>query len=118
MTQKNIATAQAYYQAIGAKDAASLEKYLHPEVIVTSPMDSLVGKEAVLKALKLFMPHVQSITIRAACGAGDQVMLACDVEYPQPLGILKTAVLMTFKDGLIFKNEIFFDARPFEKKSA
>lgn len=116
MVQKNIATAQAYYQAIQDKDVSSLEKYLHPDVIVTSPLDSLVGKAAVLNALKQFMPHVKSFTIRAKCGADNYVMLACDVEYPAPIGILKTAVLMTFKDGLIFRNEIFFDARAFEKK--
>lgn len=117
MTQKNIAIAQAYYEAMDNKDIASLEGYLHPDIILISPMDSLVGKEAVLKAAKQFMPYFKSFKIRAKCGADDYVMLACDVEYPAPVGILKTAVLMTFKDGLIYRNEIFFDARALEKKA-
>jgi hypothetical protein len=118
MTQKNIATAQAYYEAMDNKDLVSLEKHLHPDVVVISPMDSLNGKAAVLAAAKQFMPYFKSFKIRAKCGADDYVMMACDVEYPEPIGVLKTAVLMTFKDGLIFRNEIFFDARPFEKKKA
>lgn len=116
MTEKNIATAQAYYEAMDHKDLASLEKYLHPDIILISPMDTLAGKDAVVIAAKEFMPYFKSFKIRAKCGSGDHVMMACDVEYPDPIGIVKTAVLMTFKDGLIFRNEIFFDARAFGEK--
>ncbi len=115
MVEKNIVAAQAYYQAINNKDVAAAEKYLHADVVVTSPLDNLVGKEAVLKALNFFIPYVKNLTVRTACGGDNQVMLAVDVEYHEPIGMLKTAALMTFQDGLIVRNEIFFDARVFEK---
>ena len=118
MIKKNIMTAQAYYHAMNNKDLSTLGKYLHPDVTVISPLDNIAGKEAVLEALKLFLPHFKSLTIRAKCGSSDHVMLAVDVEYPEPIGILKTAAFMTFKDGLIARNEIFFDARILEKKKA
>jgi len=118
MVEKNVITAQAYYQAMNNKDLSALEKYLHPDVAVISPLDNIAGKEAVLEALKLFLPHFKSLTIRAKCGSGNHVMLAFDVEYPEPIGILKTAAFITFKDGLIARNEIFFDARILEKKKA
>jgi hypothetical protein len=44
-------------------------------------------------------------------------MLTYDAEFGEPIGICRTAVLMTFKDQLIERLELFFDARPFEKNS-
>jgi hypothetical protein len=44
-------------------------------------------------------------------------MLAYDVDLGEPTGMCRTAVLMTFDNGLITCIELFFDARPFEKSS-
>lgn len=38
-----------------------------------------------------------------------------DVDLDKPSGICRTAVLMTFKNGLIASIELFYVARPFEK---
>jgi hypothetical protein len=43
-------------------------------------------------------------------------MLTYDMDFIAPVGVCRAAALMTFKDGLIIRNEIFFDARPFDKK--
>ena len=45
----------------------------------------------------------------------EPVMLTYDAEFGEPIGTCRTAVLMTFKDQLIERLELFFDARPFEK---
>ena len=37
MSEKNLATAVAYYQAMNNKDLSALEKYLHPEVRLIGP---------------------------------------------------------------------------------
>lgn len=41
MSEKNIASAVVYYQAMGNKDLFTIEKYLHPEVQFIGPMADL-----------------------------------------------------------------------------
>ena len=106
----NIAIAQAYYEAMAKKNGAELETYLHPDVHLIGPYGEKVGKEIVFDAAKKFMLMFKAIDIRAKCGSGDQVMLAYDLsEFGSPDKTLRAASLMTFKDGLIIRNELFFD---------
>jgi ketosteroid isomerase-like protein len=116
MSEKNIATAVAYYQAMNKKDLAVMEKYLHPEVRLIGPLSDITGKDAVLGAVKYLLTAFNKLTIRAQFGAGEQVMLAYDIDFPVPIGVSRAAVLLTFQDGLILRYELFFDARPFEKR--
>jgi hypothetical protein len=97
------------------KDVAGAARHLHPDVRFTGPMADLVGKEAVLEAAKRFATLVKGIVVRAKFGSDDQKMLAYDVDFDEPIGICRTAVLMTFKNGLIASIELFYDARAFEK---
>lgn len=116
MSEKNIASAVSYYQAMHHKDLAVMEKYLHPEVRLISPLADITGKESVLNSVRHFLPIFNKLTLRAQCGAGDQVMLAYDLDCPVPFGLVRGAVLLTFQEGLIIRYELFYDARPFEKK--
>lgn len=43
-------------------------------------------------------------------------MLAHDIDFPVSIGVSRAAVLLSFQDGLIVRYELFFDARPFEKR--
>lgn len=117
MTEKNILSATGYYQAIGQKNIAEAEKYLDEHVHFVGPFAEMTGKESVINAVKGFMTLFKTLTIRAACGSKDQVMLAYDLDCPAPFGIVRGAVLLTFKDGLIIGYELFYDARPFENKA-
>jgi hypothetical protein len=116
MLEKNIASAVAYYQAMSNKDLSIVESYLHPEVRLIGPMAEITGKDAVLNSVKHFLALFNKLTIRARCGDGDQVMLAYDLDCPAPIGLFRGAVLLTFQEGLIMRYELFYDARPFEKK--
>lgn len=116
MSEKNITTAVAYYQAMNNKDLSAMEKYLHPEVRFIGPLADLTGKNAVLGAIKHLVSAFNKLTIRAQFGSGEQVMLAYDIDFPAPIGVSRAAVLFTFQDGLIIRYELFFDARPFEKR--
>jgi hypothetical protein len=78
-------------------------------------MAELAGKEAVLEAVRRFVNLARSVKVRARFAAGDQVMLAYDVDFPEPLGVCHTAVPMTFRDGLIASIKLFYDARRLEK---
>ena len=108
----NIAIAQVYYKAMAEKNSAEVEKYLHPDVCVISPFGETIGKEKVFEAAKKFMHMFKAINIRTQCGAEDYVMLAYDLlEFGNSATTLRAASLMTFKDGLIVRNELFFDTR-------
>ncbi|MBI3260138.1 MAG: nuclear transport factor 2 family protein, partial [Ignavibacteriae bacterium] len=110
------ASAVAYYQAMNNKDLSIMEKYLHLEVRLISPLADITGKAAVLNSIKHFLAIFNTLTIRAKLGAGDQVMLAYDLDCPAPIGLYRGAVLLTFQEGLIIRYELFYDARPLEKK--
>ena len=116
MTKNNAAIAEEYYTLMGKKDIESLEKHLHPKVQFTGPLAKMMGKEAVLEATKKFASFFKALTIRAKFGFGDQAMIVYDLDFPEPNGNLSSAALMTFHEGLITKIELFYDARPFEKK--
>lgn len=116
MTKNCLDLATQYYQAMEDKNLYEIENLLHSEVSMIGPLAVLNGKEAVLNSVKHFLAFFTKLTIRAKFGAGDQAMLAYDLDCPAPFGIVRGAVLLTFKDGLIVRYELFYDARPFEKK--
>lgn len=116
MNKNNMEIAKSYYTAIGQKNIQEVERYLHPHVHVISPLIEKNGKKAALEALKGFIAAFNTLTIRTAFSSHDQAMLAVNVEYPAPIGNLRTASLISFQDGLIVKVELFFDGRPFEQR--
>jgi hypothetical protein len=67
MTEKNVASALAYYKAMADQDVTGMARYLHPDVRLVSPMEELIGKEAVLVAVKPFVDLIKSIKINAKC---------------------------------------------------
>lgn len=116
MSEKNITSAVAYYQAMSNKDLSIMGKYLHPQVQLIGPLADITGKAAVLNSIKHFLGIFNKLTVRAKFGEGDQVMLAYDLDCPAPIGLYRGAVLLTFQEGLIIRYELFYDARPLEKK--
>ena len=115
-TEKNIESAVGYYTAMKAKDLPRIAQYLHPDVVFTGPLAEVKGKETLLESIKGLMSSFNTLSIRAKFGHDNQVMLAWDLDCGEPIGVLKSATLMTFQDGLISRLELFYDARPFEKK--
>ena len=113
MTENNVASAESYYEAFNEKDISGMGRHLHPEVQFVAPMGESSGKESVLEAARRLLGTIKSIKVRAKFGSGDQVMLAYDLYYGEPVAVCRTAVLMKFRDGLIAHIELFYDARPF-----
>ncbi len=112
----NIEIAKTYYNAVGVKNIDGIAKFLHPDVQFSGPLAKLKGKDAVLDATKNFANMFTSLKVRLVAGTNDQVILVYDLEFPEPIGNMSSSVLMTFKDGLVTNLELFYDARPFEKK--
>jgi hypothetical protein len=115
MIEKNETSAVAYYEAMTDKDLPGMARHLHPAVRLATPMEELTGKEAVLEAAKRLLNLIESIKVRAKFGSEDQAMLSYDMVFAEPIGVCRAAALMTFKDGLIVRNEVFYDASPFKR---
>jgi len=115
MNSHNLKTAEIYYNAIAKRDVDAIEKFVHPDIQLVSPLVQLNGKDRYLDALRDFTKFFDELKISATCGGGDQVMLAYDMKAPAPIGRFRAAALMTFDAGLVAKIELFFDARPFEE---
>jgi len=117
MSANNVKLAEEYYTLIGEKNAAGIKKYFHPNVELYSPLATVKGKEDVFKSASNFIDAIKSLTIRAKFGAGDQALIISDSDIPTVAGTFSTASLLTFRDGLIVKIELFYDsARLIQKK--
>lgn len=115
VAERNVAAAEAYYHAMNVNDLTGMASYLHPDVQFVSPMVNVAGKESVLAAVKRFRSRLKSIIVHTKFGSELQAMLIYDVDFGEPIGVSRTAALLTFKDNLISRIELFYDARPFEK---
>lgn len=115
MNQNNVAIAQTFYTAFGAKDVETMEKYLHPDVQLITPLSQLQGKEAYLEAVKNFALFFKALTIRATFGEGDQAVVVYDLECSEPIGKVPGVALMTLSEGLITGNELIHDTSPWSK---
>lgn len=105
--------AESYYQAMNEKNVSKVKSYLRPDAKLISPMAGEAQAGSMVDAISRFMASLNSIKIRTKCSSGNQVMLAVDVEFPAPIGQLRSAVLMTFQDDLIASVELFHDTKPF-----
>jgi hypothetical protein len=115
MTEKNMLSAVAYYKAMADKDLPGMARHLHADVRLLTPMEELTGKEAVLEAAQRILNLIKSIQVHAKFGSEDQAMLTYDMDFAEPIGVCRAAAWMTFKDGLFVRNEVFFDASPFNR---
>ena len=114
-SENNLATAASYYQAMRNKDVTALSGHLHPDVSLLLPLAELSGKPAVVDAAARLMGLLLGLEIHAKFAVGDQVTLSYHIDFPEPIGLCRAASLMTFRDGLISRIELYYDARPFEK---
>lgn len=118
MPQTTASLAKAYYTAYHNKDLATVERLLHPDVQFVSPLAQLKGKEAVFRSVQKFLTVFTSLAVREVLGSEDQAMVVYDTEFPGLVGMLPAAALLTFKEGLVIRLELFFDARQLEPKKA
>lgn len=118
METNNVVLAEKYYKLVGEKNAEGIKKFLHPEVEFYGPMAVLTGREAVINSTSNFMKMFKSLTIRAKFGAGDQAMIVYDVDIPGIAKDFPGASLLSFRDGLIVRIELFYDSSRFLEKKA
>ncbi len=113
MADPNTSVALAYYKAFENKDLDTIADILHPDVEFIAPIGIIKGRAAVVEAAKRLLPLLKSINVRAEFSSGDQAMLVYDMNLSAPVEKCPAAVLMTIREGMIVRTELFYDARPF-----
>lgn len=114
--ETNMLKGEEYYKLIGDKDVEGIKRYLDPNVEFYSPLATLKGKEAVVGATSHFMNVFNSLKIRAKFGSKDQAMIVYDTDIPGVAKNFPGASLLTFRNNLIVRIELFHDASHFAKK--
>lgn len=115
MGQNNTQTALNYYKSLNNRDINTLATYLHPQVHLISPFSEITGIDAVSAAAKDFTSLFNSLIVKEHFEQAGRVMIVYDLDCPLPVGSVRTAVLMTFKDDLIARIELFFNPEPFKQ---
>jgi SnoaL-like domain len=115
MKNDPLVSGEAYLKARAKRDLEEIAKYVHPEVHFIGPMTEIAGVEKVLQSTQRIYGLLKTLQVRSRFASGDQVIFTYDFVCADPIGVCRTAELLTFKDGLIIKIEVFFDPRPFEK---
>jgi len=110
-----LASGEAYLNAWDNKDLEGIAKHLHPEVHFLGPMTETRGKERFLQSAQRMFGLLKALKVRSKFASENQAAFTYDFICAEPIGVCRTAEVMTFKDGLISGIELFFDARPFEK---
>lgn len=116
MAIDNAMKAAEYYKLIGEKNVEGMKKYLDSEVEFFSPLATLKGKEAVAEATGNFMKALKTLKLRTKFGSGDQAMIVYDVDMPGVASNLPGASLLTFRNNLIVRIELFHDASHFKQE--
>lgn len=111
----HITIVENYYDSMMRQDFETMGGHLHPDIIFIAPLAEMSGKEPVVEAAKGLSKVLDKIEIRSKFSAGNQIMLAYDLFFPEPIGKLRASVLMDFQDDLISRIELFYDGRPFDK---
>lgn len=116
MAMNNGMKAEEYYKLIGEKKVEGIKNYLDHDVEFYSPLATLKGREAVVEATGNFMNAIASLKIRAKFDSGDQAMIVYDVDFPGLSSNFPGASLLTFRNNLIMRIELFHDASRFTKE--
>lgn len=103
-----------YYKAMGNKDINEMGKYLHQNLEFLGPVGIMKGKKEISDAAQKFFSFYKDLKIRSKFASSDQVMIVYDLGLHGPVPQIRVAALLDFKDDLISKIELFYDARMLE----
>ncbi len=110
-----LSLATNYLDAWHRKDLDAIAGHLHPEVRLVGPQAIVEGRAGVVASARRILPLLTGLRVKSAFVAGTQAIFIYDFLCAPPVGVCRTAELMTFEGELIIGVELFFDARPFEK---
>jgi hypothetical protein len=84
-------------------------------VRLIGPLGNVDEKESVLQAVTSFAGLLKSLQVTVSFGFEDRAVVNYDVDFGAPFGVIRSVALISVRDNLICRIELFFDARPFGK---
>lgn len=109
---KALKIAQAYFDAMAAKDVYKIVTLSADDIVCTSPVGRLHGAQAFCGFQQGFAKMIKKLTLVAALGDDDHAVIVYDSEtYPVPHAIVAEHV--TVKDGKISSTNVIYDGTPF-----
>ena len=115
MSTSLLTKGEAYLAAWKDKDLKRIAAHIHPKVQFKGPMTELSGSESFLSSCEMILPMLKDLKVRSKFASENQAIFTYDFVCQEPIGVCRTAELLTFEDEQIKSIELFFDALPFEK---
>ncbi len=113
-----VAVALAFTKAWTSHDMETAASYVAADVDFDGPIAGhTTGAEAYMQGLNAFAPVVTGMQIIAAFGDDTRALIMYDLATA-PFGTLRTAELLTVKDGKIQEDKLTFDTYKIRQASA
>jgi hypothetical protein len=108
---------EAYIRALSEKNLEKIEGYVDPALRFKSPvMESSTAKNF-LKAVQRLLANMKSMRVKSKFSSENRAIFTYEMDFGPPIGIVRSANLMTIEGDKIKEMELFFDARPFDEKA-
>ena len=114
MADKNLEIAG--FMAMYNKNYDEMASYIHPNVCFIGPLATMYNKESVVEAVKNFSIFFKKFTTSEKFSSENKVVLILSFDCPTHVGTFRADSFLSFDGELISRIELFYDARPFEKK--
>lgn len=104
---------EEYLAAWKRKDIKAIERLVDPMIHMKSPITEVTGRDQFLQTCEKIFASLKDVKIHARFGAENEAIFVYDFSFNPPIGVVRTANLMTLEGGKIISLELLFDARPF-----
>ena len=109
--------AQAYFDAMAAKDVAGIMKLVSQDITCSSPLGALAGASAFRGFQDGFARMTERLTLVAALADDGDAMLVY-VANTKPVAEAYVAEHLTVRDGKIVALRVIYDSAPFADYAA
>ena len=106
---------EAYLNALGARDINKITSLVDPAIWFKMPMTEGFNRNDFIMAIRRMQANLRELYILRRFSTGNEALFLYEVTFNEPVGVVKTASLMTVEGDKIKEMEVIFDARPFER---
>jgi hypothetical protein len=106
---------EAYLNALGKRDITKITSLVDEAIWLKMPMAEVFNQNDFIMAVRRMLANLRELHILSKFSSGNQAMFLYEITFNDPVGVVKTASVMTMEGDKIKEMEVIFDARPFER---
>ena len=106
---------EAYLKALDRKDVQTIISLVDLDIRFKTPVEESFTRDDFIMSVRRMLINLRGVHITAKFSSGEQAIFTYEMNFNEPVGIVKTASIMAFAGDKIKDIEVFFDARPFER---